>query len=273
VPLYGWHSVDLDVVALRVVDGLGPFLHTRDRLVDPLTWNAQGDPAEASFESCHWACAGPCGARQQEKVQGIQVWRVPGKADWLEVDLLFGVLSLATLVADRIVVLNHVIRSLRSAAPSTSGDERTAGELGCLFSVPLLGEVRPECNFTLADASAQVNGRRVDPILFAARLREVPLHALAWRAEMAADAAFTDVATSLIRSGEIPLLVVDDDVAAGEEGGKLVPPFLADTKAFLDMIRRATGLLARAAPFNVDAPSRALDWPCCGLPEEHEKLE
>ena len=44
VPLYGWQSVDLDVVALRVIDGLGPFLHTRDRLLDHLTWNAQGDP-------------------------------------------------------------------------------------------------------------------------------------------------------------------------------------------------------------------------------------
>jgi hypothetical protein len=70
---------------------------------------------------------------------------------------------------------------------------------------------------------------------------------------MAADAAFTDVATSLIRSGVVPLLVVHYDVAAGEEGRRLALPFLADTKAFLDMIRRATGLLARAAPFNVDA--------------------
>jgi hypothetical protein len=160
VPLYAWRSIDLDVVALRVVDGLGPFLHTRDRLLDHLAWNA-----EASFESFH--CLFGIGLvqghtaldlRPQEEVQGLLVWRVTGKADWLDVDLLLGILSLATLVADRIVALNHAIRSLRSA-PSSSGDERTADELGCLFSVPLLGEVRPECNFALADASAQVNGR------------------------------------------------------------------------------------------------------------------
>ena len=46
VPLYGWQSVDLDVVALGVVDGLSPFLHASDSLLDHVTSNAQGDPAE-----------------------------------------------------------------------------------------------------------------------------------------------------------------------------------------------------------------------------------
>jgi hypothetical protein len=100
-----WHSVDLDVVALGGEHGLSPFLHISDRLLDHVIGNAQGDPAEASFESCH--CLLHLGLvkghaaldlRPQEEIQGIQVWRIPWKSDRLDVDLLLGVLILAALV-------------------------------------------------------------------------------------------------------------------------------------------------------------------------------
>jgi hypothetical protein len=77
-----WHSVDLDVVALDVVDGLSPFLHASDSLLDHVTSNAQGDPAEASFESCHCLLhlvlvkgRAALDLRPQEEIQGIQVFK------------------------------------------------------------------------------------------------------------------------------------------------------------------------------------------------------